>query len=144
MTGVPDSAEAVIVPGVLKKANCRRKRKAATCFVWQPISMYNYGLRYEMARSEVLRYGRFNSVRAACVATRVYSDGHFGSGLMYLADIQKNQNIDLYLDAYHYRAMFSREIADRVSEFTLQKNFLTSSSRTREDCSSGVECSAAR
>jgi hypothetical protein len=100
--------------------------KVKTCFVWQPVPVYNYDLRYDVAHDGVLRDKRFNSVRAVYpVAGRAYSDGRFGSDFLYLADIQKNQNINLYVDAFHYTAAFNREIASRISEFMLRKHFLT-------------------
>ena len=98
-----------------------------TCFVWQPVAVYNYDLQYDIARDGVLGDARFNSVKAVYPAVaHVYSDGRFGSDFLYLADIQKGQQINLYVDAYHYTAAFSREIARRVGEFMLRKQFLTS------------------
>jgi hypothetical protein len=97
-----------------------------TCFVWQPVPVYNYDLRYDMARDGVLRDGRLSSVRAVYgVAARFYSDGRFSSNVLYLADIQKNMNINLYVDAYHYTAEFSREIASRITQFMASEHLLT-------------------
>jgi hypothetical protein len=100
--------------------------KIKTCFVWQPVPVYNYDLQYDIARAGVLKEAPYDSVRAVYpVAARLYSHGYFGSDSLYLADIQKNQNVNLYVDAYHYTASFIRDIAGRIAAFMLRTGALT-------------------
>ena len=88
-------------------------------FVWQPVPTYNYDLRYHLlfhsdkgfeAYAQRCRYGY--PLMAALQAR-----GELGSNVLWLADLQQDKRENLYVDALHYNAAFSKEIAAQIYDF---------------------------
>jgi len=88
-------------------------------FVWQPVPTYNYDLRYHLlfhsdkgfeAYAQRCRYGY--PLMAA-----LWTQGKLGSKTLWLADLQQNKRENLYVDALHYNAVFSKEIAAQIYDF---------------------------
>ena len=90
-------------------------------FVWQPVPTYGYDLKHHLfteenqsvfAGHDALRFGYNLMDEMRDVATELEPSGDF----LWLADIQYAKREPLYVDAAHYTAAFSREIADLIAE----------------------------
>ena len=89
-------------------------------FVWQPIPGYNYDLRYHIALNPL--YGLGGHERSSYgyppMAERRKSTS-FGDDFLWLADIQAERREPLYMDAVHYTAKFSEDIAKHIADFVI-------------------------
>ncbi len=109
-------------------------------FVWQPVPVYHYDLRYHfLSHSTFVRargasmdheallenlwvHGKLGPVRIKNLADgyalteTLRAQGRLGANLLWLADMQQDKNQNLYVDAVHYSAAFSREIAERITD----------------------------
>jgi hypothetical protein len=99
----------------------------ATLFVWQPVPVHGYDNRYNpylpragwVVRSgERTRFGyeRFAQVRDS--APSAY-------GLLWLADMQREDTTALYVDQVHYTAALSKRIAERIADAIVERRLLT-------------------
>ena len=94
-----------------------------TVFVWQPIPVYKYDLRYHLFLHSDNAFGGF--VRAKYgypIMAEASGQGKLGPDLLWLADMQQDKHQNLYVDSVHYSAAFSEEIADRIGDFVLGKS----------------------
>ena len=110
-------------------------------FVWQPVPVYHYDLRYHfLSHSTFVRkhgpdtqrqallenlwvHGKLGPVRMKNLADgyalmeNLRAQGKLGSNLLWLADSQQDKQENLYVDAVHYSAAFSKEIADTINAY---------------------------
>jgi hypothetical protein len=87
-------------------------------FVWQPIPLYKYDLRYHFFLHDDQAFGGF--VRAEHgypLVASLQAQGKLGPDVLWLADMQQDKRENLYVDSVHYTAAFSKEIAGRICEF---------------------------
>lgn len=99
-------------------------------FVWQPVPGYKYDLRYHIALNP--QYGLGGHERSAygypvMAERRKASD--LGGDFLWLADIQEDRREPLYMDAVHYTAKFSREIAGYIADFVVRRTGETGTAR---------------
>ena len=98
-----------------------------TIFVWQPTPGYNYDLQYHAALNPV--YGLGANQRSgqgyALMAERKDSPA-LGDDFLWLGDIQAARKEPLYLDAVHYTADFSRDIANEIADFMRRRSHMSS------------------
>jgi hypothetical protein len=106
-------------------------------FVWQPVPTYQYDLRYHLLSSgytsgnpsnhpddyalkeNLWHQGRLGpSVMGVAdgykIMDNLRAQGKLGSDILWLADVQQDKHENLYVDAVHYNAVFSKEIAERI------------------------------
>ncbi len=98
-----------------------REFEVLPLFVWQPSPTYQYDLQHHLFYQEnrgvfathgpvVAGYRRMDALRR--------EDADLSAGdFLWLADLQLGRDEPLYVDATHYSAGFSREIAERVAAF---------------------------
>jgi len=90
-----------------------------TIFVWQPVPMYKYDLRYHLFYSSDKVFGSSN-VRnrdGYPLMENLRAKGKLGPDVLWLADMQQDKRENLYVDAIHYNATFSKEIAAQICGF---------------------------
>jgi len=107
-------------------------------FVWQPVPVYKYDLSYHfLSHATFVRkrgpgmdpkallqnlwiHGKLGPKRVDDLADGyalmedLRARGKLGSNLLWLADMQQDKRENLYVDAVHYTAAFSKEIAGRI------------------------------
>ena len=95
-------------------------------FVWQPVPTWEYRLESHLFAEEAaaslrrhgpLRLGYELMDRRRAVAPDLDASGDF----LWLADMQRGRTDPLYVDAAHYTAAFSEEIAGRIAEFVARE-----------------------
>lgn len=92
-------------------------------FVWQPVSVYKYDLRYHaFADLQLERYDapRLGYPRMAEFAGR----GTLGDNFIWCADIQEGLSEPLYVDAIHYTDAMSRRVAACITDGMTERNLL--------------------
>lgn len=95
-------------------------------FVWQPVPTYGY----DVESLSVYNPGTdlFGAHRLSGLGYQVVADmqrrGQLGDDVLWLGDIQRNRNENLYVDAVHYTAAFSNEIARHLAQFARAKDLL--------------------
>jgi hypothetical protein len=99
-------------------------------FVWQPVTIYKYDLRYHF----LLHSDKDFDERVRCrygyaVMDTMRQQGKLGPNVLWLADIQQDKHENLYVDQWHYTAPFSQEIAGRICGFLRQPQGEMASSR---------------
>lgn len=91
-------------------------------FVWQPVPTWGYPLEHHLfavesgaslARHGALRQGYALMDRRRTTAPELEPAGNF----LWLADLQRGRAEPLYVDAVHYTAAFSEDIARRIADF---------------------------
>jgi hypothetical protein len=84
-------------------------------FIWQPVPGYGYDLSHHIMLNPL--YGLGGHERSGLgyplMAAR---RGEMGNDFLYLADMQRERNDPLYMDAVHYNAMFCEEIASAIAD----------------------------
>ena len=87
-------------------------------FVWQPVPLYKYDLRYHFFLHNDKAFGGFVRVEYGYpLMANLQSEGKLGKDVLWLADMQENKRENLYVDSVHYTAAFSKEIAGRICQF---------------------------
>ena len=90
-----------------------------TVFVWQPVPTHKYDLRYHFlghpdewyaARWPRGRYGYE-------IMETLREQGKLGSDVLWLADMQQDRHENLYVDKWHYNAVFSKDIAQQICSY---------------------------
>jgi hypothetical protein len=88
-------------------------------FVWQPVPTYKYDLRYHFVLHSDKGYiglwprGQYGYA----LMEDLRAQGKLGPDVLWLADIQQDKRQNLYVDAIHYNAAFSKEIAGQICGF---------------------------
>ena len=87
----------------------------AVLFVWQPVPLYNYNLRFHSFYREgayfVARPRLLTTVYELMAAQRWL----YGDEMLWLGDLQAGRNQSLYVDRVHYTAAFNRDIARAIA-----------------------------
>ena len=121
---VPRIDDPTLLQGVMQRwlANKRMIEVTASgygvrpIFVWQPVPTYQYDLRYHLLfHSEK----GFEEYAQRCkygypIVENLWAQGKLGPDFLWLADLQQDKRENLYVDALHYNAAFSKEIAARI------------------------------
>jgi hypothetical protein len=91
-----------------------------TVFVWQPMPVHNYDLRYHL----------FNEGDGV-VKAQTYvlmedrrSEWETWDNFLWLADIQLGRHEILYVDPVHYTSAFSTDIAQHITDFVVDHKFV--------------------
>ena len=122
----PNYADPAVLNAVVERWLANKKMIASLAaaygvrpiFVWQPMPLYKYDLRYHFFLHNEKAFGGF--VRAEYgypLMAEQQAQGKLGSDVLWLADIQENKRENLYVDSVHYTAAFSKEIAGRICGF---------------------------
>jgi hypothetical protein len=122
-TAAPKYDDPTVLNGVVERwlANKRMIESVAAAygvraiFVWQPMPLYKYDLRYHFFLHNNKAFGGF--VRAGYgyrFMANLEAQGKLGSDVLWLADMQENKHENLYVDSVHYTAAFSKEIAGKI------------------------------
>ncbi len=91
-----------------------QKFSVQTVFVWQPAPTYKYDLHYHLFSTGIENLG--TTVGYPYMADYVKRHD-LGPDFLYLADIQKNVQKPLYVDAVHYSSELSGMVAERIASF---------------------------
>jgi hypothetical protein len=83
-----------------------------TVFVWQPVSRYEYDLKYHLMRDPSIGPDATAAVYTLMDARRKAGEL---SDVLWLADMQEGRHEALYVDDIHYTAAFAAEIAGRIA-----------------------------
>jgi hypothetical protein len=87
-------------------------------FVWQPIPVYKYDLRYHFFLHSYKDFGGYVRPRYGYPMMEAErAQGRLGDDVLWLADVQEDKHENLYVDSVHYTAAFSREIAERIADY---------------------------
>ena len=124
--GAPDYRDPVVLNGVVQRwlANKKMIESLAAVygvraiFVWQPVPLYNYDLRYHLFLHSDKAFGGFVRTEYGYpLMADLRAQGKLGNDVLWLADMQHDKHENLYVDSVHYTAAFSKEIAGRICEF---------------------------
>ena len=89
-----------------------------TVFVWQPVPMYKYDLRYHFFLHNDSGFGGYIRAKYGYALMQELKDqGKLGDNVLWLADMQQDKHENLYVDSVHYSAAFSQEIAGRICDY---------------------------
>ena len=92
-----------------------------TIFVVQPVPTYKYDLRWHLFYVSDDGFGtNMRSRYGYSMMESLRAQGQLGPNVLWLADIQLDKRENLYIDALHYTAAFSREIAGYICDFYLK------------------------
>jgi hypothetical protein len=97
----------------------------ATVFVFQPVPMFKYDLKYHLFQAGANRSGWDQNVNAFEGYPRMakYMTEHpMGNDFLWLADIQEGKQKPLYCDQVHYTPEFADEIAGDIEKFLATQN----------------------
>ena len=102
-------------------------------FVWQPIPKYRHSAKTQLFRpssSDARTYAYYGYEKMASAIKENPKD--YADNFLWLADIQENQENQLYVDDSHYSPAFCRIIADRIGRFLLDRKIIAGSSLPQE------------
>ena len=95
-------------------------------FVWQPVPGYNYDLQYHAALNPIYGLGGHErSGQGYALMAQQKDSLRLGEDFLWLGDMQAARKEPLYLDAVHYTADFSRDIANEIAEFVVHRSHTT-------------------
>ncbi len=121
-----DYADRTMLQGVIDRwlANKRMIESMAngfgvrTIFVWQPVPVYNYDLRYHYYLHADKNFGVYGRSKYGYALMQEWrARGKLDADVLWLGDMQQDKHENLYVDAVHYNAPFSQEIAERICAF---------------------------
>ncbi len=122
----PNYADPVVLQGAVDRwlENKKMIELAAagygvrTIFVWQPIPVYKYDLRYHFFLHSENEFGGYVRPKYGYpLMDALRAQGKLGKDVLWLADMQQNKHENLYVDSVHYTAAFSKEIAGRICDY---------------------------
>ena len=122
----PDYRDPVVLNAVVERWLANKKMIEALAaaygvraiFVWQPIPLYKYDLRYHFFLHNDKAFGGFIRTEYGYpLMANLQNEGKLGSDVLWLADMQQDKRENLYVDSVHYTAAFSKEIAGKICEF---------------------------
>jgi len=88
-----------------------------TIFVWQPVPTYKYDLRYHLFPYDEGYADKWPRDRYGYpLMENLRAQGKLGPNVLWLADMQQDKHENLYVDAVHYTATFSKEIAGQICD----------------------------
>jgi hypothetical protein len=121
-----DYADRALLQGVIDRWQANKRMidliaggfGVRTIFVWQPVPVYNYDLRYHSFLHSDRNFGVYaRSKYGYALMKELRAQGKLDANVLWLADLQQDKTENLYVDAVHYNAPFSREIAARICSF---------------------------
>jgi hypothetical protein len=84
-------------------------------FVWQPVPGYGYDLSHHMMLNPVYGLGGHErSGQGYPLMAKRLASGELGTDFLWLGDMQRDRTDALYMDAVHYTAPFSDDIAKEI------------------------------
>lgn len=87
-------------------------------FVWQPVPLYKYDLRYHRYQGN---FGRYEYLRFGYPRMAEFVHGHpQGTHFVWCADIQEELHELLYVDQVHYSPKMSERVARCIADHLLQ------------------------
>ena len=90
-------------------------------FVWQPIPLYKYDLKYHMFTEG--GFGpHIHSKFGYAQMEKYINTGPMGNNFLWCADIQEGIRKALYVDKVHYSEQFSRTIARTICDILCKRN----------------------
>jgi len=101
-------------------------------FVWQPSPYYGYDLAYHPFANPNKPENLITKNLYELMANLVDA-GNLGNNFIYLADMQRDKPVPLYVDAIHYSAAMSQTIADSIAQLMFKQNLVPSSLNTTTD-----------
>jgi hypothetical protein len=121
-------ADPAVLEGVVQRWMVNQKMIEATAqafgvrpiFVWQPAPGYKYDLRYHFLATDKPMGGYPPTLAGYALVDNLQAQGKLGANVLWLGDMQQDKHENLYVDAVHYNAAFSREIAGRICGFMNQ------------------------
>jgi hypothetical protein len=125
-----NNADPAVLDGVVKRWLINKKMIEVTAdafgvrpvFVWQPVPGYKYDLHYHFLSTGSAPMGGYPPTLAGYgLVDNLQAQGKLGVNVLWLGDMQQDKHENLYVDAVHYNASFSREIAGRICEFMNQR-----------------------
>lgn len=101
-----------------------------TAMIFQPVPTYGYDLHYLNVFNGDMRIfeGHQRSADGYRLMAKLMRQENFGVNFLWLGDLQRNRRENLYVDAVHYTAAFSEEIATRIFQFITKHNILACTS----------------
>ena len=120
-----DEADPKLLEGVVNRWLVNKKLTEASAaafgvrsiFVWQPVPGYKYDLRYHFlsAGGQLGHYPP--TLSGYALVDNLQAQGKLGPDVLWLGDMQQDRHENLYVDAVHYNAKFSRDIAGEICRF---------------------------
>lgn len=92
-------------------------------FVWQPISLYKYDLRYHLFANDLFGKHAYARYGYALMAEFVQRNPQ-GDNFLWRADMQEQASEPLYVDSTHYSGKMSKIIAHQIYVWLKVKNLL--------------------
>jgi hypothetical protein len=87
--------------------------KIATLFVWQPVPMYHYDLKYHLFADKTFEHHELTKVGYQRMAKQIKKRST-PDNFIWLANEQKGLNRNLYIDQLHYNQEMSERIAAKI------------------------------
>lgn len=97
-----------------------------TAWIWQPVPTYGYDLSYHhLYEGHMSMFGRhvLSATGYRLMAQRRQRMS-LGKNFLWLADMQRGEHQNLYVDAVHYTAAFSSKIARRIDRFLIERGLV--------------------
>lgn len=125
-------AEKELLRNVIKRYRTNKAIVEAVCggfnaqamFVWQPTPLYGYDQKYNIFAQ--FDYDAFSPHVAGGyrLMAQVVKSESMGDNFLYLADMQENLKEPIYVDAFHYSAKMSKQIAERIGTAAIERGML--------------------
>ena len=96
--------------------------KIKPVFVWQPIPLYKYDLKYHLfveGGFERHTYSKYGYPQMA----KLNESGSLGNDFLWCADMQEGIEEPLYVDKVHYTAEMSQKLAQKIADLLVEKIF---------------------
>lgn len=91
-------------------------------FVWQPVPLYKYDLKYHLFREEIFRDRLPHSIAYAEMVQSGLRKKLEGEGkFLWLADMLETRKENVFVGAVHYTGRFSGEIAGQIANRLLDR-----------------------
>jgi hypothetical protein len=91
-------------------------------FVWQPVPNYKYNLEYHMFRPATFGLHTYSQYGYGLMSRMLLEDRkQFGADFLWLADMQEESTNANYVDMNHFTGKFSKEIAERIGRFLIDR-----------------------
>ena len=101
-----------------------------TVFVWQPIPLYKYDLRYHLfVPKEGWGQNCYSKYGYRYMAEYLEKNS-LGENFLWCADMQEKVTVPLYVDSIHYTAEMSKDLARTICNLLVKRNLLISSKST--------------
>jgi len=96
-----------------------------TVFVFQPVPMYKYDLKYHLFQAGANGTGweqHLNAFEGYPLMAKYVAEHPMGNDFLWLADIQEGKQKPIYCDQVHYTPEFDDEIAADLEKFLAAQN----------------------